>query len=343
MRPKRAPSRVPRSWRGAWRAYAIRAADREARSLTRARWLIVWTAVAAFAAGALLLAPRTLQAADARVALAAGAIYLAAHGLRAVRLAVLAGPLLGITARTAGLLHLVTAPLALLAPLKLGELFRLQQLAVTSGQLANSVLVLLLDRMFDALFLVPIMVALAVAHAPGEIEPATLWLTATAAVLPLVAVVLGPGLLAALQDYVVIHHLDPRALRLLPVLDALRRVTEAGALTARRQGLQLALLSVLIWGAELAATWLLARFVAGSTRDAGLLLTDRLVDLWGFLGGSGQDPALAASAAISLLALLLIWPIALLHYFRRVDFEPRRRRASAKAPGGASWEAGHGR
>lgn len=311
----------------------MRAVAAPARGAAVGRGLAFAVAAAALAAGIALLSPAVLREAPVWVSLAAGALYLLAHGLRALRLAMLAVPLLGVSGRSAALLHLATAPVTLLLPLKLGELVRLHQLAVMSRQVANAVVVLVLDRMFDALLLIPIIILLAMTEPAFEVGAPVLVLTAAAAILSTIMVVLGPGVLGSLQRYIVIHHGNPRMLRRLPALDRLRRVTAEGAMVVRAQAAQLGLLSALIWTSELAAAWLFARFGASADgRSAGALLMDRLADASAALGLAGTDPALAASAGSGLLALLAIWPVALLLYFRRMGSEPRRRPPSVRAP-----------
>lgn len=65
------------------------------------------------------------------------ALYLLAHVLRALRLGIIAGPLLGASVRTTAALHFVCAPLVTVIPMKIGELVRLQQLWLIGRRLSG--------------------------------------------------------------------------------------------------------------------------------------------------------------------------------------------------------------
>lgn len=255
-------------------------------------------------------------------AVAAGVVYLLSHVLRAFRVAVLSMDLLGISGRTASLMHLVTAPVALVLPFKSGELIRWHQLWRLSGSAVYAVIVLLIDRMFDSIFLVPILVLL-LFHFSAP--PALTLLTLLAAVVPLVVLVIGPRLLAEVQRYVVVNHNNTRALSVLGQIDALRLIVARAALVARRRALELSILSFLIWLCELAVCVIIVYGIAGASAGLGgnalELMGVRLVaPIWSLEAGSLAGIAIAISG----IALLLPWPLMILFYLRRRKSEPSR-------------------
>ena len=145
----------------------------------------------------------------------AALIYLASHVLRALRFALLSMDMLGISGRTAALMHFATAPFALVLPFKSGELLRLHQLWQLGGTAIYAVIVLLIDRMYDSLFLIPILLILLM---QSSAPPVLTLLTILAAFIPLVVVVIGPKLLSEVQRYVLVHHNNPRVLPMSPAI-----------------------------------------------------------------------------------------------------------------------------
>lgn len=307
------------------------------RRMRRWRPAVVLGAGASFVAAAALVGPAAFGAAPVWATLAAMALYLTAHLLRAARLAIVASALLGVSARTTGLLHFATAPFVMLVPLKLGEGVRLHQLWVAGRRAPGAVIALLIDRTLDAVMLLALLISLSLSGQSLDGGAATvLWLTGAAAAAAGVAFVIGPRACASLQRYVVVHHRRRTSLRGLPFIDTLRRSLTEGAALLRKQGAALLVISVLIWGMELAAAALFATWaLTPELRDAGVLLVTRTTQEWRAATGAGVDPALAASAAASLLVLLAVWPVALYVYISRLDAEPLRRTRASDLPEGA--------
>lgn len=255
---------------------------------------------------------------------AALAVYLLSHVLRALRIAILSIDLLGISGRTAALMHLVTAPLSLAMPFKSGEIIRWHQLLRLSGSGIYAVIALLIERMFDSLFLVPILILLLVLDSA---PPALTVLTLLAACVPLVVLVVGPKLLTETQRYVVVNHDAQGALRMLRHLDALRLLVARAALVARNRAPELGLLSLLIWLCEIAVCAILVHAVAG-VASAGL--GERALELMGLrlvapIWSLETSALVGAAIATTFVALLLPWPILVLIYqMRRHRDEPNR-------------------
>jgi hypothetical protein len=254
---------------------------------------------------------------------AALGVYLLSHVLRALRIAILSVDFLGVSGRTAALMHLVTAPLALAMPLKSGEIIRWHQLWWLSGSGIYALIALLMERMFDSLFLVPVLVTLI---AMGSAPAALTVLTLLAASVPLIVLVVGPKLLTETQRYVVVNHDARGVLRLLRHVDALRLLVARAALVARKRAPELGLLSCLIWLCEIAVCAILVHAVAGVGPGFG----ERAMELMGLrlvapVWSLEASALLGAAIATTLVALLSPWPILVLIYrLRRHRGEPNR-------------------
>ena len=197
--------------------------------------------------------------------LAAAILYGAAHMLRAARLALLAAPALNMHVRTVVLLHFHTAPVSFIVPFKLGELYRWQQLAWLSRNPGGSLLIVLLDRMLDAMVL---LLALAVAAGfAGRLAPGTVLiagLLTLATMLGLFVVLVAPGCFHALQAYILQNHSAPRARKLLPLVDASRLAVSSARERLRANFMVLLFLSAVIWVIESGMLVLLAQQVSGT-------------------------------------------------------------------------------
>ena len=273
---------------------------------------------------AIYFLPTILDVVSLDLVLVSAGIYVLSHFVRAIRLAMLAGPLLGVSGRTAIALHFATAPVALVLPFKLGELVRLQQLAVVGKSFPSAVVLVLLDRMFDAIFLVPIVLWVAAATAWHSVGTVVLLLTMASAIVPLIAVVLGPGMFGAVQDYIVLHHWNPRALRWLPTINALRQTLERGRDAIRGQWSQLALLSMVVWLSELIFVSL---FMTGELiAELPSALLEKLNVVWVDFGSQVTGNAPGLVSLVGLLTLLTAWPMTLASYARRRPTEPLRPR-----------------
>jgi hypothetical protein len=258
-------------------------------------------------------------------ALAAGLLYLLSHLLRAFRLAILSVDMLGVSGRTTVLMHFVTAPFSLALPLKLGELFRLYELWRLSGTLVYSVVALLVDRMYDSLFLVPLLVILLMQN---DASAALIVLTCVAAFVPLAVIVVGPRLMTEVQRYVVRHHNDAGTLRMLKGIDAVRRVVTHAAGVARQQAPTLVVLSLLIWLLEVLVCLIIVGAIGGAAGEAFGLLGNRLTETW---WTEAADPLIRAVIALTLIATLLPWPLAIAFYYCR-----RLRATASRAPDAAN-------
>ena len=247
--------------------------------------------------------------------LTAAVLYGAAHVLRAARLALLAAPALNMRVRTVVLLHFYTAPVSFIVPFKLGELFRWQQLAWLSRNPGGSLLIVLLDRMLDALVL--LLALAAVAGFAGRIAPGAMsiaGLLTLATVIGLFVVLVAPGCLRALQAYILQNHSAPRARRVLRFVDASRLAVGSARERLRGNFLLLMFLSAAIWVIESAMLVLLAQQVSGPDPLPSLFartLFPQVTD--------GTTPEVVGLYMLAcLLTLLPLWAAATVLYLSRI-------------------------
>lgn len=285
-------------------------------------WRVTIVLVSMVVAGATIitLAPYAAPT-PVLAAIGAGLIYIFSHVLRAARLAVLSMSMLGLSGRTAALMHFATAPVSLVLPFKLGEIVRLYELWKMSGTAVYAIIVLLIDRMYDSLFLVPVLVFLVM---QGNASPLLVAFSLLAAVVPLTVVVIGPKLLTEVQRYVVASHTNPRTIDVLRQIDSARLLVIRAADVSRRRAPELCVISLLIWLCELAVCLILVNVfssLATATDSALDLLGGRLVASWWTIGA---DTLVQPALAITTIAILLPWPLALALYLVRRRKEPRR-------------------
>lgn len=247
-------------------------------------------------------------------------VYFLAHCLRAMRLCIISGSLLKIPARTTFWLHFATVPFAIILPFKIGEIVRLYNLWLVSKKLSESVVTILLDRLFDAIMLAVLLTWLIMdGHIMHEGARTVQWMTVAVTILAGICFLIGPRALSSLQRYVVINHTGRDVLVGLRLIDVLREGATNGEGLLRRQGTPLMMITVLIWGFELAAAALLTHLaVSPEFHNAGVLLINRAAKEWQVTISSHVDPALAASAASSILVILAAWPPSVYAYLNRI-------------------------
>ena len=255
-------------------------------------------------------------------ALVAVVLYGTAHVLRAARLALLAAPALNLRARTVVLLHFHAAPVSFIVPFKLGELYRWQQLAWLSRNPGGALLIVLLDRMLDALVL--LLALAAVAGLSGRMAAGTAVISALltlATVLGLFVVLVVPGCLETLQAYILQNHSAPRARRVLRVVDASRLAINSAKERLQGNFILLLFISALIWIIESGMLVLLAHQVSGSGSFPLSLLTRTLFPQ---VADGTAPQIISLYVLVCLLTLLPLWVVATVLYLPRVH-APRRK------------------
>ena len=96
--------------------------------------------------------------------------YLLSHVARATRLAMISGQLLGVSLRTAALVHLFVAPWSIILPFKLDELLRWRELARISGHISRALIACLIDRTADGIVLLGLLMLFSANTAGGSMD-----------------------------------------------------------------------------------------------------------------------------------------------------------------------------
>ncbi|CAN0605361.1 unnamed protein product, partial [Ectocarpus sp. 12 AP-2014] len=128
---------------------------------------------------------------------------------------------------------------------------------------------------------------------------------------------------------VVASHNNPRTLDALRQIDSARLLVIRAAEVSRRRAPELCVISLLIWLSELAVCLILVNIfssIATATNGALDLLGGRLVASWWTIGA---DTLVQPALAVTTIAILLPWPLALVLYLGRRRKEPRRKAAQA--------------
>ena len=232
-----------------------------------------------------------------------GGLYLVAHVFRAVRLAVIAVPLLDLTLRKAIMLHLFVAPWSLIMPLKVDELVRANELAVNGNSWPRAVMTLLIDRTMDAVLLLGMILVL---HAGGSV---VLAIMLGVALLVICAAFLGlPIVLDLVQRHVFAHHYHAHAARVLHVTDTVRRLLIRGRTTIVTTAPFLVLSSACICALELAAAAVALRLTGTVPSVLGTisLILRRTNDSWRMIVFNQPVDSEVALLTLAFLLPLLI-------------------------------------
>lgn len=247
--------------------------------------------------------------------LAALGSYALSHLLRALRLTLVAASILPLRVRVLFLLHFHTAAVSLALPFKLGELYRLHELAVLSGDWGRAVMAVVVERAFDAIILLAC-VALVLT---GPTLPADLRIIGVVLTLALGVAVLiffADPQLAALHGYIFTHHISPQARLALMAICSFRQAIAMARRCVQGNFLLLLLLSAAIWACE-AVT--LVAVVPALGREAGSFIIDNVTLALTSQGTLLQQPYGLVVAGL----LVLFWPVATLFYLHYLE-HPRR-------------------
>lgn len=261
---------------------------------------------------------------------AGGGLYLLSHALRAVRLAVISVPLLGLTLRKAVMLHFFVAPWSLVMPMKLDECVRVNELAVAGQSWPHAVMALLIDRAMDAVLLLVFTIIL---HTQGIGGNTALAIMLGAALLVISATFLAlPILLETAQRHVFAHHYHARSAQVLKAIDYLRRLLIHGRATIAATLPFLVLSSLCICALELAAAGVAlalmgARF--GPVATISLVLR-RTAQSWHMMVfNEPVDSQVALLTLAFLVPLLVMWVLVTPRY---LDSRTLSRRGNGMLP-----------
>ena len=250
-------------------------------------------------------------------------LYLASHVLRAIRLAVIGVSIHKTSFRTLALLNLSIAPWSMIAPFKLDELIRVNELRTVNGSLTRALMTLIIDRSMDG----PMFLAFAVLLAAHGMNGIALF--AGFFGLAMVAVTIGffaaSQILQFVQRYVFLYHYTPRAVHLLRIIHQLRLLAGQGRKTIASTAPILLLCTLAIWFLEIAAVGILLWIVTPGPVDLASAVSATLVranSSWQalLLGVPLGFPA-ALITTLFTAGLLLVWPFAIWSYCKRRSTE----------------------
>jgi hypothetical protein len=204
-----------------------------------------------------------------RSLLLAGVIYLSSHALRILRLALLIGGW-RVGFRAIAGFHLMTAAVSLVAPLKLGEVYRAVELSNLVGGLIRAVMIVWWERAFD-ISLIFLILLLALARSsgavPDEFSGVVAISVAFIAVTALIFFVL-PDNLRRASVLIIRRYDDKRTVPVLRVIDAVRRAINEAPQLVHAKVAALATLTALIWICEIACFAIVLSALGGTLASA---------------------------------------------------------------------------
>jgi len=180
-------------------------------------------------------------------------LYLASHGLRIVRLALLIGGW-RVGFRTVVAFHLMTAAVGLIAPLKLGELYRVAELGNLVGSFVRGVMIAWWERAFDVAAIL-IILAVALANTPPETHGMFYGVAAIAGAFVLLTALIffvAPENLRRVAVLIIRRYDHRWTVPVLQGIDALRRAIRQAPAMIDKKIASLLTLTALIWALEIA-------------------------------------------------------------------------------------------
>ena len=180
------------------------------------------------------------------------ALYGLSHAARFARLALLVHHP-GISVRRVLQVHLLTTGLGVLLPFKLSEIVRVREVGVITGSLRTGLLAVWLERTFDfcILLVLVLVTAVGIPDSLGTLTP-LLALMTTFVIVTVVLIAVVPENLRGLMLHLVRRPYGERSVTALRWMRAaLSMLHEAPSLVRNRLP-TLALLSVIVWAAEVA-------------------------------------------------------------------------------------------
>ena len=239
----------------------VTARGRPLAALVRIEHAILCVAVAALATlSVLVLAapgsfdlPRLVAGTDLGTVVAGTCVYTLGHVFRFLRLALLTyrG---GVRLRRVLQVHLLTAGLAVMLPFKLSDLVRVRGVGVVLDDVRAGIVTVWLERALDAAVLT-VLIGVCAAAVPGSLELLTPLLVVLCVFVALTAVLLTivPPNLRLVMLHVLRREGSERDVKALVALRQVLATIRPAPDLLRGRAATLVLLSVLIWGAEVAA------------------------------------------------------------------------------------------
>ncbi len=200
----------------------------------------------------------------------AALLYLLAHLLRALRLTIMIhDDRVGLRETFAA--HFVAAGASLLIPFKLGELFRVSEVARLLRSPLRSALLVWSERVLDLLAITALML-IALIFRSDLLQSAAMGILLTASVVvgTLIAFYVMPDNLEGVKLYFIRRYTSPWSLRAVQSVDAVQRLLLHAPDALRRRSATLVSLTLVIWMLEIGA---LALFLPRATDALGATLT----------------------------------------------------------------------
>jgi hypothetical protein len=251
----------------------------------------------------------------------ASALYLLGHVVRAFRLALLIGGW-RVGLRDIVGFHFMTAATSLAAPFKLGEVYRMVEMANVAGGGVRGVVVAWWERLLDALFMLGLVVVMRLQAGPvaehtAIIGAILLFIGLSAAVFWVL-----PENISRAQVLIIRRYSAPMTVHVLNLLEQTRRAIESAPWVVRRKAASLGVLTVLVWSCEIGAFLLIAGAAEGGVGagvNALLAFLSSLLRGVTLLGavGEAQDAGLTLYLLATHGVLAIVGVVAALHYVRR--------------------------
>ncbi|QGN56106.1 lysylphosphatidylglycerol synthase domain-containing protein [Novosphingobium sp. Gsoil 351] len=246
-------------------------------------------------------------------------LYLVSHLLRAIRLAVIGVYIHKTSFRTLALLNLSVAPWSMIAPFKLDEFIRLNELRTVNGSLPKALITIVIDRSMDG----PMFLAFAVVLVLGGMPGIALFVGIFG--IGMIAVTIGffaaSRVLHFIQSYIFLHHYKPRALQSLQIVHQLRQLASLGRETIKSTAPILVVCTIGIWLFEIGAVALMLSVFSPAHGSLSASLAETLVRAnsgWRtllLLDQLGVPSAL--TTRLFFAGLLIVWPLTIWFYCRR--------------------------
>jgi hypothetical protein len=193
--------------------------------------------------------------------------YIASHSVRVLRLAVLVGDP-KVSLKHIGLVHFLTAAVSFITPLKLGEGYRVAEMAHLLANAGRALVIVWVERAFDfaAIGVLVLIAAVAKPSIVEAIQPIIL-LSLTYVIATLLLFMVLPEALRALNLFVVRKYEGDRAIRRLQVIEWFQSWVTLGPQVVTRRIALLGMLTFAVWGLELAALAVLLPATAQGVRQ----------------------------------------------------------------------------
>ncbi|MBR6258178.1 MAG: hypothetical protein IKR23_12535 [Lachnospiraceae bacterium] len=152
-------------------------------------------------------------------------------------------------------LYCKVTPVSVVLPWKLGEFFRMYCFGTELGSILKGVVIILLDRFFDTMALVTMILLLWMIG--GGVLPALVYGFLIFLALVLLIYFAFPGMYGVWKDYLLSSRATEHKLSLLKLLDAAYRIYSEIRTVLHGRGSLLYILSMLAWGAEIGSLYLM--------------------------------------------------------------------------------------